>query len=107
MFVYTDINECEEGACADLPGTDCLNTEGSFECAEILPTSTYYDSVVDLPLEVDECATNNGGCSHTCADTEESYYCECPTGYTLAGDNHSCVGKSLCMHYNDFDKLST
>ena len=53
-------------------------------------------TTVEPAVLVNECDTNNGGCSHTCVDTEESYMCECPTGYELAaGDSHNCVGKSL------------
>ena len=44
----------------------------------------------------DECNTNNGGCSHTCTDTNESYKCSCRTGYILADDDHGCNG----MLYN-------
>ena len=47
-----------------------------------------------LLVLVNECETDNGGCEHACVDTEESYYCECPTGYRVADDDHSCVGKS-------------
>ena len=52
-------------------------------------------TTVEPLVPINECATNNGGCEHDCVDTEEAYYCECPTGYTLAGDNHNCVGKYL------------
>ena len=39
---------------------------------------------------VDECAVDNGGCEHTCVDTPESYYCECPPHYILDDDERSC-----------------
>ena len=45
---------------------------------------------VDLPLSIDECAVNNGGCEHQCVDTPESYYCECDSGYELSDNEHTC-----------------
>ena len=35
----------------------------------------------------------NGGCEHTCYNTEGSYTCSCNDGYILGTDNHMCVGK--------------
>ena len=44
----------------------------------------------NLPVSIDECATNNGGCEQLCVDTPESYYCECESGYELDSDEHTC-----------------
>lgn len=33
--------------------------------------------------DVDECATNNGGCQHDCTNTMGSYRCSCHNGYVL------------------------
>ena len=38
-------------------------------------------------LVVNECDTNNGGCSDSCRNTQGSYFCECPEGYTLYTQN--------------------
>ena len=43
---------------------------------------------------VDFCATNNGGCSQECVTIVESFFCDCNTGYSLAGDNLTCAGES-------------
>lgn len=51
----------------------------------------------DEPVDkcgVDECATNNGGCSHLCIDTPTSYRCDCRPGYKLT-DNFTCDGMYL------------
>ena len=43
--------------------------------------------------DVDECATNNGGCSNTlatCANNDGSFTCTCNTGY--AGNGVTCAG---------------
>ena len=43
--------------------------------------------------DVDECMTNNGGCSDTCDNTDGSFVCSCDEGYMLAADNLDCEGK--------------
>ena len=46
-----------------------------------------------LHIDVDECATNNGGCDHYCTNTIGSFVCSCYPGYTLDGDGHTCLGE--------------
>ena len=43
--------------------------------------------------DIDECATNNGGCEQTCINTIGSFYCSCRTGYQLDGDGFNCTGE--------------
>lgn len=43
--------------------------------------------------EVDGCALSNGGCSHQCIDTHDSYMCACTNGFMLATDQHTCQGR--------------
>ena len=43
--------------------------------------------------DINECNDGeNGGCQFQCVDTTGSYYCSCPTGFTLAYDLHGCEG---------------
>ena len=42
--------------------------------------------------DVDECSVDNGGCSHLCVNTEQSYKCKCRDGYQLHSDGVSCLG---------------
>ena len=43
-------------------------------------------------VDVDECLTDNGGCTQTCNNIDGSYQCSCQDGYQLYSDNHTCIG---------------
>ncbi len=44
--------------------------------------------------DINECATSNGGCTHTCVNSVGSYRCECNSGYQLDSiDRRTCVGE--------------
>ena len=52
------------------------------------------------PIDVNECATNNGGCDQICNNTKGSYECKCRSGFLLSSDKHKCNGKSEKIGYN-------
>merc|ERR1712142_95210 len=45
--------------------------------------------------DVDECATNNGGCMDVCTNTEGSFECSCFDGRILQEDYVSCVNATV------------
>ena len=49
--------------------------------------------IVLVHVDIDECATDNGGCEQNCNNTIGSYYCTCDIGYQLGNDYHSCPGR--------------
>ena len=56
-------------------------------------------------LDINECQTDNGGCTQTCDNTDGSYHCSCWDGYELTGDSHSCTGKKTSTHSGNFITL--
>ena len=51
--------------------------------------------LIFIITDIDECLENNGNCSHDCVNTEGSYYCHCPVGYSLQTNKHDCEGKNV------------
>ena len=45
----------------------------------------------------DECALANGGCQHTCTNTDGSYKCSCNNGYQLKPDGLRCEGRIMIV----------
>ena len=43
--------------------------------------------------DLNECSTDNAGCSDTCTNTDGGFVCSCPTGYVVAADFRNCMGK--------------
>ena len=43
-------------------------------------------------VDINECVTDNGNCSHDCTNTPGSYLCSCNNGYSIDTDGHSCSG---------------
>ena len=75
---------CLSRACDQI----CNNTVGVAEC------SCYagFRLVDDVSCrDINECATNNGGCYHRCHNTEGDFYCSCKNGYELDYDGHACI----------------
>ena len=47
-----------------------------------------------LCADTNECNTNNGGCEQECVNTDDSFMCECTSGYVLSSDGRHCNGKT-------------
>ena len=104
-----DIDECTTGesSCNQV----CHNTKGSYYCScntgYYLESNTYTCSgkilwslvhcslkAITSSVDINECADSNGGCHHSCVNTDGSYNCQCSDGYQLNADAHTCEGTS-------------
>lgn len=82
-------------------GATTGNLTGRSSCACALGYEQ--NPVSRLCVDVDECLTANGGCSHRCVNTEGSYTCLCPAGFGLTELNgRQCV---RCADSRRVDRL--
>ena len=76
-----------------------LLTSSTSDYMYLSPNGNIIDG--SMHTDVDECATNNGGCAQTCTNTVGSFVCSCQSGYTLASNGLTCDGEltvlSTCM----------
>lgn len=86
-----DPNPCVGGTCSvlfgDVPTCQCP------------PGSTLASDGVTCE-DVDECATDNGGCEQLCTNDAPGYACGCTSGYDLATDGVSCDDVDECSTDN-------
>ncbi len=47
--------------------------------------------------DINECSVNNGGCEHTCTNSEGNFSCSCNSGYELDSNGFNCSGKYMNM----------
>ena len=60
-----------------------------------LQICTYYSISLYLYLtDINECSSNNGGCSQFCTNTDGSFRCSCRSGFRLGSNQRSCSGMS-------------
>ena len=49
--------------------------------------------IISFNADIDECATDNGGCERNCTKIIGSFNCSCGTGYELDGNGLNCTGE--------------
>ena len=53
---------------------------------------------VSYPTDRNECLTLNGGCTHSCSNTEGSFVCGCRDGFMLGEDGRTCGDVDECQN---------
>ena len=106
---------CENGDCIPpglcacrrgWSGSTCANgvykhthTHTHTACNVTTTVIAYYICYCYNIADVNECATNNGGCSHTCTNLRGSFQCSCPSGLFLQPNGRDCRGMYvLCIY---------
>ncbi|KAJ8931729.1 hypothetical protein NQ314_015327, partial [Rhamnusium bicolor] len=91
-----DINECRlrngHGPCQDT----CENSYGSYKCSCVSLNGTKLGEDGHSCVDLDECAKDNGGCSHKCINTLGRAFCTCPDGMELSSDWKTCQDINEC-----------
>ena len=134
LFVSSDVDECasSNGGCDQI----CTNNPGSYQCscnqgyissgkrcqgtfysysgytycAEKMTSHTLL-SPLFVSLDVNECASSNGGCDQICTNNPGSYQCSCNQGYISSGKRcqgtfYSYSGYTYCAEKNDVSLLT-
>jgi cysteine-rich repeat protein len=80
---------CDDGGTID--GDGC-----SAQCA----VEPGYSCTGSSCTDIDECATDNGGCAQTCTNTIGGFACSCGAGYVLDANGRTCEYLNECATNN-------
>ncbi|XP_077981564.1 very low-density lipoprotein receptor-like [Glandiceps talaboti] len=79
--------KCDNGNCIDLSKVCDVRDD----CGD------WSDEPREGQCDIDECRTNNGGCTHLCQDKPIGHVCSCNHGYKLLDDGKTCEDIDECQ----------
>lgn len=83
------------------PGT-CVVSSSGLQQRKECECPTGFTAHNEQCIDVDECRDENlNECSHACHNTYGSYYCSCPSGYTMSENRIECADFDECRHDRD------
>lgn len=85
-----DADQAGGTACRVSEGGHCVPHGASFLC-DLCPNGFSVAATSDACVDVNECASNNGGCAQACTNSLGGFTCSCSAGYALAGDARGCT----------------
>jgi uncharacterized protein (TIGR03382 family) len=96
------VRQCGDGVIQAGEACDDGNLAAADGCSQTCTVESGYTcgGTPSSCADIDECATDNGGCAQTCTNSAGSYTCGCTPGYALAGDGVSCVDVDECVTAN-------
>eukprot|EP01126_Amoeba_proteus_P038694 TRINITY_DN4045_c0_g5_i4.p1 TRINITY_DN4045_c0_g5~~TRINITY_DN4045_c0_g5_i4.p1 ORF type:complete len:486 (-),score=62.14 TRINITY_DN4045_c0_g5_i4:1422-2879(-) len=103
-----DINECEDGSnsCSRFPERQCINTIPFYKCGDCAPgyrQKGFYDCtglICASNYRLDEKTGACFGFGGTCSWVNNSWSCNCETGFTTAEGMGYCEDKDECKNSN-------
>lgn len=103
--IFLDRLSCTgtESRLQDCPGFlpsvhDCDHSEDvGVQCYGMRMTTswkslTFVILMLSMHLDINQCDTDNGGCSQECANMLPGFECSCYSGYILDEDGRTCLG---------------
>ncbi len=78
----------------------CKNSREIIPCVMLI-----VNNIMCCFIDINECATNNGGCNQVCTNTIGGFYCSCRQGFEFQPGNfpstnigRQCLGITECVH---------
>ncbi|XP_056319930.1 low-density lipoprotein receptor-related protein 8-like isoform X1 [Danio aesculapii] len=101
LDICTSVSKAQACARSEFTCTNGQCVPNSWRCDH---SSDCKDGSDEEDCDHNECAVNNGGCSHICLDLPFGFRCDCPKGMRLVQDTH-CEVVDQCLDADVCDQI--